>query len=133
MRNKKFTAEFKARCNDVWETIKDAAYKVANTLGPGFLEKVYENALAVELRKRGLKVVQQHRLQVLYEGEVVGEYVVDLFVDDCVLVELKTVKELDSVHEAITLNYLKASPLWLIGLINFGKPRIDVRRYVDGS
>ncbi|MCZ7606960.1 MAG: GxxExxY protein [Planctomycetota bacterium] len=113
--------------------MKDSAYKVANTLGPGFLEKVYENALTIELRKRGLKVVQQHPLKVMYEESVVGEYVVDLFVEDCVMVELKTVRELDSIHEAITLNYLKASPLWLIGLINFGKPRIDVRRYVDGN
>jgi len=133
VRSKTFTAEFKARCNEFWEAIKDSAYKVANTLGPGFLEKVYENALTIELRKRGLKVVQQHPLKVMYEESVVGEYVVDLFVEDCVMVELKTVRELDSIHEAITLNYLKASPLWLIGLINFGKPRIDVRRYVDGN
>lgn len=132
MREKRFTEEFKARCNEVWKEIKDAAYKVANTLGVGFLEKVYENALAIELRKRGLKVVQQYPLKVFYEGEIAGEYVVDMFVEDCVLVELKTVKELDSIHVAITLNYLKASPWWLIGLINFGKPRIDARRYVDG-
>lgn len=132
MQKKRFTREFKARCNEVWDEIKDAAYKVANTLGVGFLEKVYENALAIELRKRGLKVIQQYPLKVIYEGEVAGEYVVDMFVEDCVLVELKTVKELDSVHVAITLNYLKASPWWLIGLINFGKPRIDARRYIDG-
>lgn len=132
MKRKEFTAEFKARSNEVWAIVRDAAFKVANTLGAGFLEKVYENALALELRKRGLKVIQQHPLEVWYEGEVVGEYVVDLFVEDCILVELKTVRELIAIHEAITLNYIKASPLWLIGLINFGKPRIDTVSYVDG-
>jgi GxxExxY protein len=112
--------------------VKDAAFKVANTLGVGFLEKVYENALAIELRKRGLKVIQEYPLRVYYEGDVVGEFVVDLFVEDCVLVELKTVRALDSVQEAICLNYIKASDFWLVGLINFGKPRIDVKSYVDG-
>jgi len=132
MHPKRFNDEFKERCNRVWEEIKDAAYKVANTLGVGFLEKVYENALAIELRKRGLRVTQQYQLRVMYEGEVAGEYAVDLLVEDCVLVELKVAQELNNVHMAIALNYIKASPWWLIGLINFGKPRIDVRRYVDG-
>jgi GxxExxY protein len=132
MKAKRFNDDFKARCNRVWEEVKDAAYKVSNTLGVGFLEKVYENALAIELRKRGLRVTQQYPLRVMYEGEIAGEYVVDLMVEECVLVELKVVKELDNIHTAITLNYLKASPWWLIGLINFGKTRIDARRFVDG-
>jgi GxxExxY protein len=131
MRNKEFSDEFKARCNEIWEVIKSAAYKVSNTLGAGFLEKVYENALALELRKRGLKVIQQHPLKVYYEEHIVGEFVVDLFVEDCVLVELKVAKALDPIHVAIALNYIKASPYWLIGLLNFGKPRIDAQRYVD--
>jgi GxxExxY protein len=88
--------------------------------------------LAIELRKRGLKALQQHPLNVWYEDEVVGEYVVDLFVEDCVLVELKTVKALDGIHEAIAINYIKASSFWLIGLINFGKPRIETPSFVDG-
>lgn len=128
MPRKEFDAAFKSRSNSVWSDVKDAAFKVANTLGVGFLEKVYE----IELRKRGHKVIQQHPLKVQYEDEVVGEFVVDLFVDDCILVELKTVKTLGPIHEAISLNYLKASPFWLIGLINFGKPRIDTPSYVDG-
>jgi len=132
MPRKEFGPEFKARSNAIWSDVKDAAFKVANTLGVGFLEKVYENALAIELRKRGHKVIQQHPLKVRYEDEIVGEFVVDLFVDDCILVELKTVKALGPIHEAISLNYLKASPFWLIGLINFGKPRIDTPSYVDG-
>jgi GxxExxY protein len=132
MPSKNFDEEFKARSNRLWSEVKSAAFKVANTLGVGFLEKVYENALAIELRKRGLKVVQQHALKVYYEGEVAGDYVVDLFIEDCILVELKAIKALDSIHEAISLNYIKASPFWLIGLINFGKPRIDTVSYVDG-
>ncbi len=132
MAPKQFSDEYKARCNEVWEVVKQAAHMVANTLGVGFLEKVYENALTIELRKRGLKVIQQYPLQVHYDGQAVGEYVVDLFVDDCVLVELKVAKAIDNIHEAIALNYLKASSLWLIGLINYGKPRIDAKRYIDG-
>lgn len=132
MGKKSFTEEFKARSNEVWSIVKDAAFKVANTLGAGFLEKVYENALAIELRKRGLKVIQQYTLTIHYEDEIAGTYVVDMLVEDCVLVELKAIKALDAVHEAITLNYIKASPFWLIGLNNFGKPRIDTKSYVDG-
>ena len=132
MRRKVFTEEFKSRSNEVWSIVKDAAFRVANTLGVGFLEKVYENALVIELRRRGLKVVQQHPLKVYYEGELAGDYVVDLFVEDCILVELKTVKKLDQIHEAIALNYIKACPYWLIGLVNFGKPRIDTVSFVDG-
>ena len=132
MATKHFSDEYKARCNEVWEIVKQAAYMVANTLGVGFLEKVYENALVIELRKRGLKVIQQYPLAVHYDGQVVGEYIVDLFVEDCVLVELKVAKALDNIHEAIALNYLKASQLWLIGLLNFGKPRIDAKRFIDG-
>lgn len=129
---KSFPDDFKQRCNEIWEIVKAAAYVVANTLGAGFLEKVYENALAIELRKRGLKVIQQHPLKVYYDEKVVGDYIVDLFVEDCVLVELKVAKELDDIHTAIVLNYIKASPFWLIGLLNFGKPRIDAKRFVDG-
>lgn len=132
MQHKSISDELKSRSNEVWSIVKDAAFKVANTLGAGFLEKVYENALAIELRRRGLKVVQQYPLVVCYEGEIAGEYVVDLFVEDCVLVELKAVKALDAIHDAIALNYIKASPFWLIGLINFGKPRIDTKSFVDG-
>ncbi|MBK8205256.1 MAG: GxxExxY protein [Planctomycetes bacterium] len=132
MASKQFSDEFKSRCDEIWEVIKQAAYTVANTLGVGFLEKVYENALAIELRKRGMKVIQQHPLKVFHDAQVVGEFVVDLLVEDCVLVELKVAKALDNIHEAIALNYIKASPFWLIGLINYGKPRIDAKRYIDG-
>jgi GxxExxY protein len=110
------------------ERIIGCAFTVANTLGSGFLEKVYENALAYELRKSGLVIEQQHDLVVRYDGVIVGEYVADLFVEDTVLVELKAVRELDDVHRAQCLNYLKAAGLRLCLLINFGKPRLQVKR-----
>ena len=95
--------------NQITEMIIGCSYKVSNELGAGFLEKVYKNALAHELRKTGLKVEQQFPIRVFYDGIIVGDYIADLFVDNCVLVELKTVKSLDDIHMAQCLNYLKAT------------------------
>ena len=100
-------------------------------IGCGFLEKVYENALAHELRKAGLKAEQQHGITVHYDGVVVGEYAADLLVDGVLLVELKAVKELDDIHLAQCLNYLRATNLRLCLLMNFGKPKLEVRRIVN--
>src|SRR5512133_4237586 len=91
------------------ERIIGCAFKVANGLGHGFLEKVYENALVHELRKAGLHVVQQHGLEVHYDGVLVGEFQVDLLVEGQILVELKAVAGLQDAHVAQSLNYLKAS------------------------
>ncbi len=104
------------------------AYRVSNTLGAGFLEKVYENALVIELRKAGLAVEQQKPLPVRYEGQIVGDYIADLLVEDAVLIELKAVSALDDVHLAQCINYLKAADLKLCLLMNFGKPRVEIRR-----
>ncbi len=112
------------------EKIIKCAYKVANSLGSGFLEKVYENALRLELRREGLSVQQQHPMSVLYEGEIVGEYFADLLVGEEVLVELKAVSALDEIHMAQCLNYLKACNLRVCLLINFGKPKIEIRRFM---
>jgi len=98
-----------ARINDLSKLVIGCALAVANTLGSGFVEKVYENALAYELRKRGLAVVQQGGVVVRYDGVVVGDYTTDLLVEDAVLVELKAVKALDSIHLAQCLNYLKGA------------------------
>ena len=117
--------------NPITEKIIGCAYTVSNALGAGFLEKVYENALAHELRKAGLKVQQQHPIQVLYDGIVVGDYVADLFIEDCILVELKAVKALDEIHQAQCLNYLKATCLRLCLLITFGKTRVEIKRFVS--
>jgi len=114
--------------NELKERIIGCAYTISNHLGVGFLEKVYENALAHELRKIGLRVDQQWSVKVNYDGVVVGDYVADLFVEGFILVELKAVKDLDVIHEAQCLNYLKATGADLCLLINFGKPRLEIRR-----
>jgi GxxExxY protein len=111
----------------ITEKIIGCAYRVSNNLGIGFVEKVYENAHAHEMRKDGLRVVQQHPIKVVYDGIIVGEFFVDLLVEDRVLVELKAVSELTSEHLAQALNYLRASRLPACLLINFGKPRIQIR------
>jgi GxxExxY protein len=97
------------RLNRITEAIIGCAYKVANTLSHGFLEKVYENALAHELRKAGVVVAQQEPLAVRYDGVVVGEFAADLLVNGSVIVELKAVRALDDVHLAQCLNYLNPS------------------------
>ena len=117
--------------NQLSEEVIGAAYRVSNTLGCGYLEKVYENALAVELRNRGRRIVQQAAMTVLYGGQVVGEYYADLLVEHSLVVELKAVRSLDSIHEAQCLNYLRASRLRLCLLMNFARPRVDVRRIVN--
>lgn len=111
------------------ERVIGAAFAVSNGLGAGFLEKVYENALIHELRKGGLKVSQQHPIKVLYDSQIVGEFVCDLLVEDVLLVELKAVKALDDIHFAQCINYLKATKLILCLLINFGTPKIEVKRF----
>ncbi|MCX5810531.1 MAG: GxxExxY protein [Proteobacteria bacterium] len=114
----------------ITEKIIGCAYTVANALGSGFLEKVYENALVHEIRKAGLTVNQQHPIPVMYDSVVVGDYVADLIVADEVLVELKTVRNMEDIHIAQCLNYLKATGLKLCLLINFGTPRIQVKRII---
>jgi len=117
-------------CASLTEAIIGAAYHVANVLGIGFLEKVYENALALELRARGLDVQQQHPIQVRYKDEVVGVYQADLLVGNSVIVELKSVENLDRSHRAQCINYLRATGLTTALMINFGRSRIDIRRVV---
>ena len=116
------------RRDGLTERIIGCAYAVANILGVGFLERVYENALVHELRKAVLKVAPQAPVQVVYDSVVIGEYVVDILVEDTVLVELKAVKALDDIHLAQGLNYLKATGHRVCLLLNFGVPHIEVRR-----
>ena len=118
------------RLNQLTEKIIGCAFNVANGLGVGFLEKVYESALVHELRKAGLFVEQQRPLQVWYDGVVVGEYVADLLIERLVLVELKVVREFDDIHLAQCLDYLRATNLHICLLINFAKPKIDIKRIV---
>ena len=118
------------RVNLLSKRIIGCALTVLHTLGTGFLEKVYENALVYELRKAGLAVSQRHRMVVRYNGIVVGDYTVDLLVEHTVLVELKAARALDEIHRAQCLNYLKATGLHLCLLLNFGRPRLEIKRIV---
>ena len=116
------------KINAVTEQIIGCAYKVMNELGVGFLEKVYENALAHEVGKLGLKVEQQKKIQVFYDKVEVGKYEPDLLIEDSVIVELKTVKTLEDVHKAQCLNYLKATGFKICLLMNFGNSRVEIKR-----
>ena len=122
--------ELRQEINRLTEKIINCVYRVSNTLGSGFLEKVYENALAIELKQNGLSVKQQHAVNVFYNGNPVGDYTADLLVEDKVIVELKAVKMLDETHSAQCMNYLKATGLKICLLVNFGKPRVDIKRIV---
>jgi GxxExxY protein len=108
-------------------------YKVYNTLGYGFLEKVYENAMMYEFKKAGIPAVSQAPIAVMYEDEIMGEYSADILVDDKVIVELKAAKSLAPDHKAQLLNYLKATDKEVGLLLNFGpKPEIS-RKVFDNS
>jgi len=104
-------------------------YNVYNTLGYGFLEKVYENALMIELVKAGLAPRAQSPIKVHYDGRVVGEYIADVLIDDKIIVEIKATKSLTVSHEAQLLNYLKATEIEVGLLLNFG-PNAEVKRKV---
>lgn len=114
------------------EKIIGGVFQVSNALGSGFLEKVYENALALELRQLGLLLSQQHRIEVRYKDTVVGDFVADLLVEERVIIEVKAVRALDDMHTAQCLNYLKATGLQVCLLVNFGSPKAVVKRVVNG-
>ena len=116
--------------SDITGQIIRAFYKVYNTLGYGFLEKVYGNSLAVELKQQGLSVIQQAPIKVYYSGQLVGEYYADLLVEDKVIVELKTVEALADEHYAQLLNYLKATEIQVGLLLNFGPSEPEVKRRI---
>jgi GxxExxY protein len=113
--------------DDLTKQIIGCAYKIHNTLGFGFLEKVYENALRIELEKLGLRVKQQEPINVEYEGQVVGEYYADLWVDERVVVEVKAVQALAKNHEVQLVNYLTATRIDVGLLLNFSSS-VQVKR-----
>ncbi len=115
--------------NALTEKIIGCAFKVSNELGCGMFEKVYENSLVHELRKNGLAVQQQRRFIVLYDGVEVGEYIADLVVEGTVLIELKALKCFEEVHSAQCINLLAITKLPACLLLNFGKPRLDIKRF----
>jgi GxxExxY protein len=115
--------------NDLIKQVIGAAHKVHNTLGAGFLEKVYEKALTIELKKLGLSVENQYPITVYYDDEIVGDYFADLFVEDCLIIELKAVENLAVAHEKQLVNYLTATDIDDGLLINFGSSVVVKRKY----
>jgi len=112
------------------DRVLGAIFEVANVLGAGFLEKVYERALIKELGFRGIRATAQASLPVTYKGECVGEYFADIVVEDVLVVELKCVDRFTNEHTAQCLNYLRASGKSLCLLVNFQKPTVDWKRVV---
>lgn len=119
--------------NTISEKIIGCAFKVSNTLGAGFLEKVYQNALIIELKEKGLFVEKEKSITIYYKDKIVGEYYADILVDNQVIIETKAIKTLNEVHQAQLLNYLKATNLKLGLLINFGTPKVQIKRMVNGK
>ncbi len=105
---------------DVTDGIIKAFYKVYNSLGYGFLERVYENALLLELTSSGFQAIQQHPIQVYYEQQLVGEYFADILVNDLIILELKAAEQIRDEHAAQLTNYLKATRKEVGLLLNFG-------------
>jgi len=116
--------------NDIIYGIRGAIFEVNRILGPGFLEKVYENALLIELRSRGYRAESQVPIYVYYKENVVGEYIADIVVEGMVIVELKTVEKLEKFHEAQLLNYMKGTRIQLGLLVNMKNRTVDIRRLV---
>jgi GxxExxY protein len=116
---------------DLVERVIGAIYEVSNVLGAGFLEKVYEKALLKELALRGLRAKTQVHFAVSYKGQSVGEYVADLLVEDELVVELKCVDQFCNEHMAQCINYLKASNKKIALLVNFQKPKVELKRIVN--
>ena len=116
--------------NRVTEQVIGAAMRVSTVLGPGFLEKPYENALVHEIGKLGLKVEQQKPVRIVYDGVVVGDYLLDLLVEGEVVIEMKACKNIDPAHVAQTINYLKATGHHLGLILNFGNAKLQVKRLV---
>ena len=116
--------------NELTYQIRGAVFEVNRVLGAGFLEKVYEKALLVEFHKRGLKAESQLPIKVSYKNEVVGEYFADIVVEGKIIIELKAVDQLQKIHEAQLLNYLKATEYKIGLLINFTHPKAEIKRFV---
>ena len=115
---------------EITEKIIGASFEVYNQLGYGFLEKVYKNAMQVELIQRGCSCQTEHAIKVQYKGVIVGDYFADLFVDDSVIVELKIATQYNSADEAQLLNELKATGIKIGLLINFGKEKVEFKRLI---
>ena len=115
---------------ELTKNIIGCAYRLYNKMGFGFLESVYEECLLIELRKAGLRAESQKPITVFYDGEIVGEFVADIVVEDIVILELKSVRQIAKAHEAQLVNYLVATGIPVGLLINFGEYKVEVKRKV---
>ena len=115
---------------ELTEKIIGCAYHVYNTMGFGFFQSVYEKCLLIEIRKTGLKAESQKAITVYYKGEIVGEFVADIVVEDTIILELKSVRQIIKAHEIQLVNYLVATGKPLGLLINFGKNKVETKRNV---
>ena len=113
----------------ITKNVIGCAFEVINELGAGFLESVYEKALLLALQQKGLSVISQHPVKVLFRGECVGDFYADILVEDKVIVELKAVKAIAPEHQAQTINYLNATGIEVGLLINFGNPKLEYKRF----
>ena len=111
--------------------IIECAFRVHKNLGFGFLESVYQKALLIELTKVGLKVEKERKIQVNYDGQGIGDFVADILVEEKVILELKSVREVHPAHEAQLINYLKATGIEVGLLINFGEKVVIKRKVLD--
>lgn len=118
------------KTDDLTYQIRGAIFAVNRILGVGFLEKVYENALLVELRDRGLEAENQAPIKVHYKSELIGEYFADIVVERSVILEIKSIERLIKFHEAQLLNYLKATGYEIGMLVNFTHPKAEIKRFV---
>jgi GxxExxY protein len=115
---------------ELTEKIIGCAYRVYNKMGFGYLESVYEKCMLIELRKAGFDIESQKPIRVQYDGEVVGDFIADILVNDTVILELKSVRKLVEAHEVQLVNYLVATEKPVGLLINFGQTRVAVKRKV---
>lgn len=116
--------------DELTEKIIGCAYEVSNALGSGFPESIYEKALHYQAIKTGLKSERQYQMKVYFDGILMGEFFADLLVQEKILVEIKAVRVLDELHVSQAMNYLKASGMPICLLVNFGRPKIEIRRFV---
>jgi len=118
------------QCKELTEKIIGCAYQVYNEMGFGFLESVYENCLVIELNKAGLQAEQQKAVNVYYDGEMVGEFRADIIVEDTIILELKSVRQIIAAHEVQLVNYLVATGKQVGLLLNFGEQKLEVKRKI---
>jgi len=114
----------------ITEKIIGCAFKVFNRMSSGYLESVYECCMLIELKRAGLQTESQKSIQVIYDNEVVGDFIADIFVEDCIIVELKSVRQLLRIHEAQLVNYLVSTGKNVGLLINFGTEKVQIKRKI---